>query len=270
MGKDNEKINTVAIYTHNYSKIFSPAFIKYTIKITFINIIQTLKLIWQKGEKLVEIEGIISKFNINNKKDLYRLHKDFEGDYAKEIILAYKKLGKGGKTINVGSAQGFYVIFSALAGNNVIAFEPDPEIFNILKKNVDLNKVETKVICINYALGDKIGKGILFTSGASGPAPNFNSQDGFKKKIEVPIFRMDNVINDSPDILVIDVEGYEEKVLKGMGDLRPKDIFIEIHPDRLSKLGTSEEVVRKILTDYGYKLRNQYRRRKEFHSHFSI
>jgi len=244
-------------------KKFIPSPVKKVLKDAYGKVEQKYKM----GEKNVTIEGINAKFNIKNQKDIYRLNTDFEGQYAKEIVKSFKKIGESGTVVNIGAAQGFYVVFSGLSKNKVIAIEPDPETFVALNNNLDLNNLNSNVECLNYAIGDKDGKEVLFTSGAGGPAPKINEPNGYEQSIEVPVFRLDTVLKQNPDIAIIDVEGYEGKVINGMGDLRPKEIFIELHPKDLKKMGTSEDDLLNQLFNYGYELKKQYTRGNEFHYH---
>ena len=63
------------------------------------------------------------------------------------------------------------------------------------------------------------------------------------------------------DVLKIDVEGAEEKVLLGAGRLladpqrKPKSIFIEVHPYAWGAFGTRSEEFIKILKNAGYRIR---------------
>lgn len=249
----------------NFKKFIPPP-VKKVLKEAYDKIGEQYKF----GEKKVKIEGINAKFNIKNQKDIYRLNTDFEGQYAKEIVKSFKKIGESGTTVNIGAAQGFYVVFSGLANNKVIAIEPDPETFTALNNNLELNNLDNKVQCFNYAIGDNDGKEVLFTSGAAGPAPRINEPNGYNQSIEVPVFRLDSVLKENPDIVVIDVEGYEAKVIQGMGDLRPKEIFIEMHPNDLEKMGTSSDDLLNQLFNYGYDLKKQYIRGNEFHYHLVL
>ncbi len=218
--------------------------------------------------KTIEIEGVIATFEVKSQNDMRRLHQDFEGDYAKEIVTAFKKLHGEGTVVNVGAAQGFYTIYSALCNNPTIAIEPDPPTFATLQRNIQTNGLESKVSCFQYALGEKNEERSLFTDGIEGSASSFLKAEKRPEEVKVVVFRMDQVLRDNPAILVMDVEGYEENVLRGMGNLRPRDIFLEIHPGFLKELNGSEESVRKLLYDYGYVLKGEYIRRNEFLSHY--
>lgn len=59
------------------------------------------------------------------------------------------------------------------------------------------------------------------------------------------------------------------KFLEGIGQLRPKDMFIEIHPKLLEKINSSKEEVLSILENLGYKEVSQTKRGNEFHYHFT-
>ena len=224
----------------------------------------------RQGERTVSIEGLSARFKITTRTDVYRLNENFEGEYAREIITIFKELGKKGSVVNIGAAQGFYAIYSALAGNGVIAIEPDPVTFDALKENISLNGLEGKIECIKCAIGDKKEEKTLFTDETRSDAPSFIQTVSQKKQITVPVFWIDEVVRHNPDVLVVDVEGYEENVLGGMGELRPREIFIEIHPRLLARIGKGQISVQKLLSDMGYELKSQYMRGKELHCHYSL
>jgi|GEM_PF-2059923 len=234
------------------------------------SIIKKVELQLKRGEKILEIEGLFARFKIENKNDLYRLNKNFEGEYAREIIKTFKELGEKGITVNIGAAQGFYTIYSALAGNKVLAIEPDLVTFNALKSNIELNNLGDKIKCLKCAVGEKQEKKILFTDDVQKSAPSFIKNAKQNREIEVPVLRLDEILEGNPNIFVIDVEGYEEKVLLGMGTLRPKDIFVEIHPNLLKNLGESQNSFEKLIFKMGYELKSQKKRGGELHCHFIL
>ena len=62
------------------------------------------------------------------------------------------------------------------------------------------------------------------------------------------------------DILKIDVEGFEEMVLRGAQNLlctaafRPRTIFIEVHPYAWASLGSGSTALLRLLNQAGYRV----------------
>lgn len=232
------------------------------------NMVRKMELQFKRGEKKLKVEGLSARFKIETLSDLYRLNEKFEEEYAREIITTLKNLGEKGFMVNVGAAQGFYAVYASLAGNSTLAIEPDPSTFNALQVNVSLNGLAKKIECIQCALGDVNGEADLFTSEVRNFSPSFIKTANHTKEVKVPILRMDEIVTHNPDILVMDVEGYEGNVLRGMGRLRPKEIFLEIHPIFLEKIKQDKNFVQKLLVEMGYELKSQYQRKNELLCHY--
>ena len=64
--------------------------------------------------------------------------------------------------IDIGAHHGAYaVILGKIVqkmGGRVIAVEPNPQSFEVLKNNIRLNRLENTVICVQIAIADKDGK----------------------------------------------------------------------------------------------------------------
>ena len=72
-----------------------------------------------------------------------------------------KKLGRG-VFIDVGAYVGFYTVLAARRGWRVICFEPNPLNLILLRYNVGLHRLESRVRIVGKAAGDKQGYA-LFT-----------------------------------------------------------------------------------------------------------
>ena len=121
--------------------------------------------------------------------------------------------------ISAGANVGFYIKKYAEIFKKVYAFEPEPVNFHCL----DLNVKEENVLKIHGALGDKIEKVGLSKhcddSGAwrvaNGPRHPTDLPTQFSQEQDVQICRIDDLKLDDLDLIALDVEGFELKVLQG-------------------------------------------------------
>jgi FkbM family methyltransferase len=139
--------------------------------------------------------------------------------------------------IECGSHHGMTtILLSKWAKNGTIyAFEPVPGNVDILRKNIDLNDC-TNVIVIGKVVGSS--DGVVKIKNQSNSAVRSDRSTGLAVQcISVDQFCSEALIR--PDIIKIDVEGFEIDVLKGARDVLAQHpgIFIEIHSEILSRYG---------------------------------
>jgi FkbM family methyltransferase len=147
---------------------------------------------------------------------------------------------KGDIVIDIGAHIGRYTITSSKQVGNtgkVVAIEADPDNFEILKRNIALNKL-TNVLPLNYAVFSTRTRMKLFEQSASAKYNSLMLARAAKTKnyIEVNADTLDSILNqngiDNVNWIKIDVEGAEFEVLKGSTKtLSGEDVslFIEIH-----------------------------------------
>lgn len=147
---------------------------------------------------------------------------------------------------DVGSNIGIYSLIAANASaSRVFAFEPHPYTFSLLAENVAINGYGNCVSCLQTALGEKDGVA-SFTDEPGSAVNHILEKDGNgQKELYVKIFRGDTFCREQridPDVLKIDVEGYESSVLQGFGETLKsvQVILVECH---------SIEEVERILCD---------------------
>jgi FkbM family methyltransferase len=175
--------------------------------------------------------------------------------------------------LDVGAHVGIYSLCaSRLVGDGfVIAFEPNPIAYRWLISNIELNGA-TNIKALPYALGDEITRQKLYVAGENIGASSLimnhiiNSPVGrypIVGEFVVPVVTLDYVIDKSVeivgrsvrriDLVKVDVEGYEMRVLKGAIRTLERGLVerfvIEVHIDQVS----TKDVI-KYLGDYGYKL----------------
>jgi FkbM family methyltransferase len=135
--------------------------------------------------------------------------------------------------LDVGANVGVYTILaSGAVGAFSIAIEPLPRTFQQLKKNVALNDLCNLVELLNHAVGEKSGSA-RFTTDYD--AMNHIAANGETTSFcEIPMIRLDEALGDRiPDIMKVDVEGYELPALRGLGKLienqKLKAVVIELN-----------------------------------------
>ncbi len=193
-------------------------------------------------------------------KDTLRL--SINGIYEEfETEIVYKEVKKGYSVLDIGANIGYYtLIFAKLVGEDgkVFAFEPEPNNFEILKKNVEINGYKN-VILEKKAVTDKNGKIKLFLSETNlGDHRVYDSGDG-RKFIEVECIKLDDYFSNYEgkiNFIKIDIQGGELNAFKGMRELLKKNktlkIITEFWPFGLKKCGTDPLELLNFLVDNGF------------------
>ena len=162
------------------------------------------------------------------------------GNYEREQVLPFtQSLFANAIVYDIGAHAGYYTIIASRKvgeGGKVIAFEPLPKnVFN-LEKNVRINKLEN-VRIVESAISDNDGTA-LFSEGKG----SYEGKIDPCGKIEVNVKSIDSLVETGnyrkPDILKIDVEGSEFRVLLGakncLAKFRPR-VFLSIHSLEMEK-----------------------------------
>lgn len=123
-------------------------------------------------------------------------------------------LKPGDTFVDIGANIGSYtVLASKVCGAETIAVEPDPDTVQKLRRNVEVNALESKVTIFQTALGSSIGR-IRFTIGLD--TVNKVAIDNQSETRDVPLTTLDALLTDvSPRVIKMDVEGFEAEVLGG-------------------------------------------------------
>lgn len=133
-------------------------------------------------------------------------------------------VGQGSTAIDVGANAGYFALLLAdLAGpsGRVHAFEPNPELFDLLRSSAALRAV-SNLVPVRAALGESEGLNDLYlstdsaNSGLSTMSPQVAGQGA--ATVKVATRTLDGYCTEhslAPDIVKVDVEGHELAVLDG-------------------------------------------------------
>jgi FkbM family methyltransferase len=168
---------------------------------------------------------------------------------------------KEGVFVDVGAHIGKYTIaIGKKIGKRgkVISIEPETENFNLLKKNVGLNKL-TNVCLQNAACAGQDGEAMLYVHKDHPTLHSFYINRG-PSQIRVKTVKLDTIIQNLKinrvDLVKIDVEGAEIDVIKGSSDIlkkhHPRIIFEAFDSENLNKI---EKIL--CFLDYKIKLINE-------------
>jgi FkbM family methyltransferase len=165
--------------------------------------------------------------------------------------------------VDVGANYGYYSILAGLwsPALRVVSFEPVPEIYEALNRNISLNGLQTRVAAFNLALSDRSGKATFFLPPSASKdceATGTLVSDGWQSRKQSPSFEVETARFDDfehlhpmkVDVVKIDVEDFEYAVLQGMREVISRDrpfIICEILPREHRNQKTRE-----ILESIGY------------------
>ena len=190
-----------------------------------------------------------------NKNDLFVGRAlDLYGEWCEqELDLMGRYIQPGWVVVDVGANVGTHTIaFAGMAGpgGSVYAFEPQRMIFQLLCSNVALNAL-TNVMCLPYGVSNVNGTAVI---PVINPYSNSNfgclSIEGHKYGDGVRVTTLDSFNFGRCDLIKIDAEGLERKVIAGAENLirdRRPIIFVENNSEKESPGIIS------LLTDLGYR-----------------
>lgn len=170
-------------------------------------------------------------------------------------------LRAGDGFVDVGANIGIYTCWAArIVGPAgwVHAVEPVPATADVLERHVHANQVGDRVTVARAAAGERAGTMTLYqVPGASGWTSPYPRGEG-SQAIAVPVGPVDAQIADRPPprLVKIDVEGFEQQVLKGMSRLlrgeAPPVVAIEFSDRQLRAAGSSAAALLADVGDVGY------------------
>jgi len=194
---------------------------------------------------------------ISRELKIFKVHEPLTTKTLIKELIRLKKLLRKVTVLDIGSNIGYYAILEArILGENgrVICIEPVRRNFQALLKNIELNNVDNAE-AINVALSDKRGLAkarLLDDKNYSAPQTE-----------NVRVTTLDNIFSNNRkiDLIRMDVEGHEYRVIKGGLNIIKKHLpsfLIEVHPNLLGKHKLQNLL--SIFRDLGYTIKILIRR----------
>ena len=192
-------------------------------------------------------------------------HAYYHGAYNKGTIFLLKDIAVHLNSnsivfVDVGAAVGQMSLFMATYCENVYAFEPSPDCVRILERRMHDNGV-TNVVCRQIGLGDEEQRLPLYEHAESNLdtssfLPNFNAAEASSP---VPVMRGDDALRESGasrvDIVKIDAQGFEAKVLRGLSQTINRDepiVVLDVPLPARSDLGSMDYLERLFFDKYDF------------------
>lgn len=180
-------------------------------------------------------------------------------EMARELdgFLAHSKDRR--RFLDVGACHGLFALAftQGRPETEAVAVDPSPLAWEVLAANVRKNP-GARVTPVRAALGEAPGTLTMRYSWHHLEASP--EAAGTPDAVEVPVRTVDALCSElgfRPDVVKIDVEGYELAVLRGalrtLREERPA-LFLELHPQRLRELGSSAGEVAGLLAELGYRI----------------
>jgi FkbM family methyltransferase len=180
-----------------------------------------------------------------------------------ETALFKKEIKPGQTVLDIGANIGYYTLMAAkLVGpkGKVYAFEPDPDNFALLKKNVESNGY-TNATLINKAVSNKTKTAKLFLNKTNrGDHRLYDSKDG-RPFIPIRTVKMDDFFKKTDkkiNFIKMDIQGSEAGALEGLKILIRKNsqlkLITEFWPYGINQAGHSPLSYLRTLKKIGFKI----------------
>jgi FkbM family methyltransferase len=182
----------------------------------------------------------------------------YDHDYPELQEIAWLKRGRlrpGSRVFDLGASYGVMAMMLADAvgpSGHVVALEADPIIADVLRENRDLN---------GLAQLEPLHAAVARDSGSVGFGRHGSVDDGSRRWGDrpVPAMSIDDLSrrHGTPDVVFIDVEGYELEALRGATETLAAgpDWFVEVHfPSMLAAYGATAEDVLSCFDAAGYEV----------------
>ena len=186
--------------------------------------------------------------------------------HEKKVTEMFLEALRGAKCfVDVGTNLGWYTCLASkhMSYGKVYGFEMDDLNFAVLQRNLAVNHC-SNVEVHNLAVSDSSGV-VSYKRDSDRPHPGFQLRPSRKDDDSIEFVSVNSVALDDfleskgvvPDVIKIDVEGAEMRVLTGLRRTLRKCtpiLFVEIHPEMLQVFDASTSAILSLLIANNYKV----------------
>ncbi len=189
------------------------------------------------------------------------LEAESTGEYEPVTTKLLESLLCEGMTfVDIGAHVGLFTLPAVKwvgHSGRVIAFEPHPGNYEMLKKNIEANQYATRIESNQFAVSDVTGQVHLHMS-------TFNTGDhqlfhkGGRNTVEVSCTTLDDylAVGEKVDVIKMDVQGAEAAAFRGMRrvleDNKSIKIIWELSPTQLQDAGSSTDEILEWLSSLSF------------------
>jgi FkbM family methyltransferase len=185
------------------------------------------------------------------------IYEPFETGLVQELVQP------GDTVLDIGANIGYYTLILARlvgSGGRVFAFEPDPENFALLERNVEANGFRN-VVLINAAVSDHCGQLKLYRSESNAGDHHIYASGENRPAVQAAAVSLDEYFRGQSmqiGLVKIDVQGSEAKVVEGMESLLqaglPTQMLLEFWPLGLQRAGSEAKQLLDTLSRHAFSL----------------
>lgn len=195
-----------------------------------------------------------------------------DGAYGYDLHDLLKQYPADFTFLDIGSNQGLYSLIAC--GNPrckaVYAFEPMPDTFALLHKNIIANKLQNKITAINAAVSDNNGNATLTLNPDHSGGATLHGSENKAGEHTVNVKLIDhNTLSKQlelvGDVVVkVDVEGHEETVFAALAQSEFAHQLKLIHYE-VDENWVEPKTLQQILTDIGFRQFEKFTSGRKYH-----